>query len=296
MRTVAVTGASGLIGKALTSALEQRGDRVVPVGRRPVDGGVYWDPSTGQLDESRLSGVDAVVHLAGESIDGRWTSAKKARIMESRVAGTELLAEALAALDRPPEVVVSASAVGIYGDRGEEELTEASPPGTGFLADVCKGWEAAAAPMASSETRLALVRTGIVCTADDGALRRMLTVTRMGLGGRLGSGHQWWPWITLRDQVRAILHLLDVPLSGAFNLVAPGCCRNAEFVRLLASAVRRPAVLPAPAMALRLVLGEMADGLLLGSARVRPARLEESGFEFLDSDWAPAIRQLLGPG
>ncbi|MED5437875.1 MAG: TIGR01777 family oxidoreductase [Actinomycetota bacterium] len=296
MRTVAVTGASGLIGTALTAALEKRGDRVVPIGRRPTDGGVVWDPGARQIDETTLDDIDAVVHLAGERIDGRWTATKKRRILDSRVEGTEVLAGALANLDHPPAVVVSASAIGFYGDRGDEELTEDSQPGTGFLAEVCERWEAAAAPIASPDTRLVLARTGIVCTPDGGALGRMLALTRLGLGGRLGNGRQWWPWITLEDEVRALLHLLDTPIVGPVNLVAPGICRNAEFVRSLARALRRPAVLPAPALALRAALGEMANGLLLASARVRPARLEDSGFKFKSPDLASAITELLSPG
>jgi len=296
MRTVAVTGASGLIGTALTAALEKRGDRVVPIGRRPTDGGVVWDPGTRQIDETTLDDIDAVVHLAGERIDGRWTATKKRRILDSRVEGTEVLAGALANLDHPPAVVVSASAIGFYGDRGDEELTEDSQPGTGFLAEVCERWEAAAAPIASPDTRLVLARTGIVCTPDGGALGRMLALTRLGLGGRLGNGRQWWPWITLEDEVRALLHLLDTPIVGPVNLVAPGICRNAEFVRSLARALRRPAVLPAPALALRAALGEMANGLLLASARVRPARLEDSGFKFKSPDLASAMTELLSPG
>ena len=296
MRTVAVTGASGLIGTALTAALEKRGDRVVPIGRRPTDGGVVWDPGARQIDETTLDDIDAVVHLAGERIDGRWTATKKRRILDSRVEGTEVLAGALANLDHPPAVVVSASAIGFYGDRGDEELTEDSQPGTGFLAEVCERWEAAAAPIASPGTRLVLARTGIVCTPDGGALGRMLALTRLGLGGRLGNGRQWWPWITLEDEVRALLHLLDTPIVGPVNLVAPGICRNAEFVRSLARALRRPAVLPAPALALRAALGEMANGLLLASARVRPARLEDSGFKFKSPDLASAITELLSPG
>ena len=296
MRTVAVTGASGLIGTALTAALEKRGDRVVPIGRRPTDGGVVWDPGARQIDETTLDDIDAVVHLAGERIDGRWTATKKRRILDSRVEGTEVLAGALANLDHPPAVVVSASAIGFYGDRGDEELTEDSQPGTGFLAEVCERWEAAAAPIASPDTRLVLARTGIVCTPDGGALGRMLALTRLGLGGRLGNGRQWWPWITIEDEVRALLHLLDTPIVGPLNLVAPGICRNAEFVRSLARALRRPAVLPAPALALRAALGEMANGLLLASARVRPARLEDSGFKFKSPDLASAITELLSPG
>jgi hypothetical protein len=296
MRTVAVTGASGLIGTALTAALEKRGDRVVPIGRRPPAGGVAWDPGARQIDETTLDGIDAVVHLAGQRIDGRWTATKKRRILDSRVEGTEVLAGALANLDHPPAVVVSASAIGFYGDRGDEELTEDSQPGTGFLAEVCERWEAAAAPIASSDTRLVLARTGIVCTPDGGALGRMLALTRLGLGGRLGNGRQWWPWITLEDEVRALLHLLDTPIVGPVNLVAPGICRNAEFVRSLAQALRRPAILPAPALALRAALGEMANGLLLASARVRPVRLEDSGFEFKSPDLASAITELLSPG
>ena len=296
MQTVAVTGASGLIGTALTAALEERGDRVIPVGRRPPVGGVAWDPVVRRIDEAALEGVDAVIHLAGESIDGRWTSSKKRRILDSRVEGTEVLVGALSNLDRPPAVVVSASAVGFYGDRGDEELTEDSEPGTGFLAEVCERWEAAAVPIASPDTRLVLARTGIVCTPDGGALGRMLALTRLGLAGRLGNGRQWWSWITLEDEVRALLHLLDRPVAGPVNLVAPGTCRNAEFVRTLARALRRPAVLPAPALALRAVLGEMANGLLLASARVRPVRLEDSGFTFKSPDFAVAISELLSAG
>ena len=296
MRTVAVTGASGLIGTALTAALEKRGDRVVPVGRRPPAGGVAWDPVARRIDTAALEGIDAVVHLAGEGIDGRWTASKKKRILNSRVEGTEVLAEALSGLDRPPSVVVSASAIGFYGDRGDEELIEDSKPGTGFLAEVCEQWEAAAAPIASPDTRLVLARTGIVCTPDGGALGRMLALTRLGLGGRLGNGRQWWPWITLEDEIRALLHLLDTPVAGPANLVAPGTCRNVEFVRELARALRRPAVLPAPALVLRAVLGEMADGLLLASARVRPVRLEDSGFTFRSPDLTSAIAELLSSG
>ena len=296
MRRVAVTGASGLIGTVLTAALEKRGDRVIPIGRRPPASGVAWDLAARRIDKVALEGVDAVVHLAGERIDGRWTPTKKRRILDSRVEGTEVLAEALAGLGRPPAVVVSASAVGFYGDRGDEELTEDSPPGTGFLAEVCERWEAAAAPIASPDTRLVLARTGIVCTPDDGALGKILALTRLGLGGRLGNGRQWWSWITLEDEVRALLHLLDTPVAGPMNLVAPGTCRNAEFVRTLARALRRPAVLPAPALALRTVLGEMANGLLLASARVQPVGLEDSGFSFRSPDLTSAIAELLSPG
>ena len=296
MRTVAVTGASGLIGTALTAALEKRGDRVVPIGRRPPAGGVAWDLAARQIDKAALEGVDAGVHLAGERIDGRWTPTKKRRILDSRVEGTEVLAEALAGLGRPPAVVVSASAVGFYGARGDEELTADSLPGSGFLAEVCERWEAAAAPIASPDTRLVLARTGIVCTPDGGALGRMLALTRLGLGGRLGNGRQWWSWITLEDEVRALLHLLDTPVAGPVNLVAPGTCRNAEFVRTLARALRRPAVLPAPALALRAALGEMANGLLLASARVQPVGLEDSGFSFRSPDLTSAIAELLSPG
>ena len=296
MRTVAVTGASGLIGAALTAALEKRGDRVIPVGRRPPAGGVAWDLVARRIDGAALEGVDAVVHLAGERIDGRWTASKKRRILNSRVEGTELLVRTLSSLDRPPSVVVSASAIGFYGDRGDDELTEDSEPGTGFLAEVCERWEAAAAPTASLDTRLVLARTGIVCTPDGGALGRMLALIRLGLGGRLGNGRQWWPWITLEDEVRAFLHLLDTPAEGPVNLVAPGACRNAEFVRAFARTLRRPAVLPAPALALRAVFGEMANGLLLASTKVRPARLEDSGFSFGSPDLDSAIGSLLSHG
>ncbi len=296
MRKIVVTGASGMIGTALTVALEKRGDQVVTVGRRPPSGGVSWDPASGQMDHEALDGVDAVVHLAGERIDGRWTASKKKRILDSRVEGTEVLARTLASLSRPPAVVISASAIGFYGDRGDEELTEDSRQGSGFLAEVCERWESAAAPMASPDTRLVLARTGIVCTAEGGALERMLLLIRLCLGGRLGSGEQWWSWITLDDEVRALIHLLDSPVVGPVNLVAPGTCSNLEFVQGFADALRRPAVFPTPAFALRFALGEMADGLLLASTRVRPAVLESCGFEFMSPDLASATATLLSQG
>ncbi|MDG2428671.1 MAG: TIGR01777 family oxidoreductase [Acidimicrobiales bacterium] len=293
MRKVAVTGASGMIGTALATALEKRGDVVVAVGRKPPPGGVSWDPTVGQIDHAALEGVDAIIHLAGERIDGRWTTAKKQRILASRVEGTKLLAETLTSLSQPPAVVVSASAIGFYGDRGDEELTENSQQGSGFLAEVCEQWESAAAEIALLDTRLVLARTGIVCTPEGGALERMLLLIRLGLGGRLGSGRQWWSWITLEDEVRALLHLLDSPVMGPVNLVAPGACRNIEFIQTFARELRRPAVLPAPAFALRVALGEMADGLLLASARVRPDVLEDSGFKFMSPDLVSAASALL---
>lgn len=293
MSRILVTGASGLIGSALTARLEERGDVVIPVGRRPGKGGVAWDLEKGCFETEPLADIDAIVHLAGEPIEGRGMAAKRRRILESRVGGTELLARLVAQLDDPPAVVVSASAIGYYGDCGDEQLTEESPAGSDFLADVCVHWEKAAAPMASSETRLVLARTGIVCTPVGGALAKMMLPVRLGLGGRLGSGRQWWSWISLEDEVGALIHLLDTPVEGPVNLVAPNPVRNVEFVRAVAAELRRPAVAWVPALALRAVLGEMAAGLVLSSANVRPTRLETSGYRFSSPELSPALSDLL---
>jgi uncharacterized protein (TIGR01777 family) len=282
---VAVTGSHGLIGSALVRDLGAAGHEVRRVGR---------DAATGALDLQAVAGVDAVVHLAGESIAaGRWTWARKRRIRNSRVVTTGALAAALAAQPEPPRVLVSASAIGWYGDRGDERLTEASRPGAGFLAEVCRDWEAATAPAEASGVRVTHLRIGMVLSARGGALAKMLTPFRLGLGGVLGSGAQWWSWSALDDLVGVIRHALETEaLRGAVNAVAPEPATNRDFTRALARALRRPALLPLPAPLARLALGEMADALLLASQRVLPARAEELRYEFRYPELRGALEEI----
>ena len=288
---VAVTGASGLIGSALVSELENRGDQVLRIGRTArQEGDIVWDPMEGNLDPALIEAVDAVVNLAGETIEGRWTAKKKKKILESRVKGTQLLSQTFQRLDTPPKIFVSSSASGFYGDRGEEILTESSTAGNGFLADVCKAWEAAADT--SSETRLAIARTGVVFDPSGGALQKLLIPIRLFFGGPLGGGKQWWPWITLADEVKALIHMIDTDIEGPVNLVSPQPLRNKELTKQIAKAFRRPAFIPAPAFALRALLGEMADGLLLSSSRILPEALEKSGFQFSSPDLQSALESL----
>ena len=288
---VAVTGASGLIGSALVSELENRGDQVLRIGRTArQEGDIVWDPMEGTLDPALIEAVDAVVNLAGETIEGRWTAKKKKKILESRVKGTQLLSQTFQRLDTPPKIFVSSSASGFYGDRGEEILTESSTAGNGFLADVCKAWEAAADT--SSETRLAIARTGVVFDPSGGALQKLLIPIRLFFGGPLGGGKQWWPWITLADEVKALMHMIDTDIEGPVNLVSPQPLRNKELTKQIAKAIKRPAFIPAPAFALRALLGEMADGLLLSSSRILPEALEKSGFQFSSPDLQSALESL----
>ncbi len=288
---VAVTGASGLIGSALVSELENRGDQVLRIGRTArQEGDVVWDPMEGNLDPALIEAVDAVVNLAGETIEGRWTAKKKKKILESRVKGTQLLSQTFQRLDTPPKIFVSSSASGFYGDRGEEILTESSTAGNGFLADVCKAWEAAADT--SSETRLAIARTGVVFDPSGGALQKLLIPIRLFFGGPLGGGKQWWPWITLADEVKALIHMIDTDIEGPVNLVSPQPLRNKELTKQIAKAFKRPAFIPAPTFALRALLGEMADGLLLSSSRILPEALEKSGFQFSSPDLQSALESL----
>ncbi len=295
--TIAITGASGLLGSALTHFLTTGGHTVRPVvRRRPRPGEVAWDPDAGTIDRAGLEGVDAVLHLAGESIGaGRWDAARKRRIRTSRVDGTLLLAEALAAMERKPRVLVSASAVGIYGDRDDEALTEASAPGAGFLAETARAWEAATAPAAEAGIRVVHPRFGMILTPAGGALARMLPVFELGGGGRLGGGRQWWSWVSLDDALDLVLHALATPsLSGPINAVAPGSLTNRAFTETLGEVLHRPTLLAVPAVALRLTFGEMADALLLSSQRVVPARAAETGHVFRHPDLRGALRHLLG--
>jgi len=295
---VLVSGASGLIGGALVAALPAAGHACVRLVRHTPrgPGELAWDPAAGSLDRAGLEGVDAVVHLAGEPIaGGRWTAARRERIESSRVRSTALLASALAGLARPPAVMLCASAMGFYGDRGDEFLTEASPPGRGFLGEVAARWEAAAAPAAGAGIRVVHSRFGLVLAAAGGALHEMLPIFRAGLGGPFGNGRQWCSWVTLADTVRALVFAIGTDaLRGPFNVVAPEPVRNAEFARALGRVLRRPALLPAPAFALRLVLGRgAADELLLASQRISPVALHAAGFHFADGELEPALRATL---
>ena len=298
---IAVTGSNGLIGSALIRSLEADGHSV----RRLVRGGsagagrVAWDPLAGTIDAAGLEGVDAVVHLAGEGIgERRWTPEQKKRILESRTLGTDLIARTIAGLPTPPRVLVSASAVGWYGgQRGDEVLTEASaaPATPDFLARVCVDWEAATAPAEAAGIRTVHLRTGIVLTPSGGALGRMVTPFKLGLGGRIGSGKQWMSWISIDDEVGAIRHALTTEgLAGAVNATAPEPVTNAGFTKALGSAVHRPTILPTPLTPLRAVYGrELVDALLVGGQRVLPAALEASGYTFAHRDLAAGLRAVL---
>jgi len=293
---IAITGGTGMIGRQLGAFLSTGGHQVHLVTRNPRPGSsdIGWDPSGRRLETSALEGLDAVVHLAGEPIAGRWTAAHKNRIMRSRVQGTLLLSQALASLKNPPQVLVSSSAIGYYGNRGEEPLPETSPSGAGFLAEVCRGWEAATAPAQQAGIRVVHVRTGLVLTPAGGALASMLLPFSLGLGGPVGSGRQFWSWIGSEDLLGVYHHaLLREDLQGPINAVA-GSCPNAQFVRTLGRVLGRPAVVPMPAVVVRAVLGEMGEELLLAGARVVPERLRESGFHFHHADLELALRQVLG--
>jgi len=295
-----VTGAGGLIGRPLCTRLEAAGHEVLRLVRREArgPGEVAWHPPTGALDARAVSGVEAVVHLAGENLAGPpWSARRREVLSASRVGPTRKLAEALAALSPRPRVLVSASAVGYYGDRGDEWLDESSSPGTGFLAELVRAWEAAALPAERAGLRVAHPRTGLVLSARGGALGAMLPLFRLGLGGPLGAGRQWWSWVTLDDTVAALVHaLVDDDVRGPFNVVAPSPVRCATFARALGAALRRPAFLPAPAFALRLVLGRgQADEVVLASQRVRAAALERTGFAFTDRVLGPALERVLAP-
>jgi uncharacterized protein (TIGR01777 family) len=293
---VAISGASGLIGTALSVALERDGHAVLPLvrSRHAGPGEIAWNPEAGRIDAAALEGLDAVVHLAGENIAQRWTAGVRSRILESRVRGTRLLADTLASLSRPPELLVSSSAVGYYGDRGDEPLDESSPPGDDFLAGVAEAWENAAKPAAEAGIRVVHPRFGVVLSPAGGALKRMLPAFRLGAGGRLGSGRQWMSWIAINDAVDAIRFVIGTPaLAGPIDFTAPEPVTNAEFTRVLGRVLGRPTFLEVPAVALRLLFGEMADRTLLASQRARPARLLGAGFSFRHPMLEDALRALL---
>ena len=292
---VLLTGASGLIGSALLPALQSSGYDVSRLVRGSASGkgNIAWDPSR-PLPPQSVSGFDAVVHLAGESIVGRWTDAKKRRVRESRVQGTRNLAEAIAAAPQAPRVFLSASAIGYYGDRGEETLREESAPGSGFLPGVCRDWEAATKPATKVGIRTAQMRFGVVLSASGGALKKMLPPFRMGVGGNIGSGRQWMSWVDIDDLVGAIQHAMkNDTLHGPVNVVGPKPVRNSEFTKTLASVLSRPAIFPMPAFAARLVFGQMADELLLSSQRVEPAKLMATAYVFQKPELKAALEDIL---
>jgi uncharacterized protein (TIGR01777 family) len=293
---ILMTGSTGLIGTALTASLTKQGHAVTPLRRGAAAAGTpSWDPAKGAIDAGALEGFDGVIHLAGESIAGlRWTAAKKRRIRDSRVEGTKLLCRALAGLSKPPRWFIGASAAGYYGDRRDEVLREDSGPGTGFLADVCKEWEAAAGAAAQKGIRVAHLRTGVVLSGKGGALAPMLLPFKLGLGGRLGSGRQYMPWIALEDVVGAVNHIIARELAGPFNLAGPEPATNAAFTAALGRALRRPTVFPVPAFAVNLALGEMARELLLSSQRAEPAALLKPGYRFGRADVGAALAAAVG--
>lgn len=292
---IAVTGSSGLIGSALLPALADHGHEPIPVIRRsPSSRALTWDPANGRIDD--FSGIDAVVHLAGVGIgDRRWSDAHKKAVLDSRVNGTRLIVKAIELADPRPSILVSASAVGYYGDRGDENLVESSEPGTSFLADVCVRWEEETAPAGAFGTRVITTRNGIVLSKAGGALARMLLPFKLGLGGRFGPGRQWMSWISMPDQVRAIIHLLDSDVSGPVNMVAPEPVTNIEFTKQLGEALHRPTLLPTPLFPVKARFGsELVQGMLLSSLRVGGTRLIESGYEFRHPDLASAFAAVLG--
>ncbi len=297
---IAITGSSGLIGSALRDELTRTGHRPIRVVRRPAKSGadeIYWDPAKGEIDSESFEGIDAVVNLAGAGIgDRRWTDQYRDLIVSSRVDGTALLASTIAALKAPPAVLLSGSAIGVYGSRGDEELTENSSLGQGFLADLCKDWEAAAQPATDSGVRTVFLRTGIVLSAEGGAMGKLLPLFKMGVGGKFGSGDQYMSWISIDDMIGAIVHLLgDNAASGAHNITAPQPATNDEFTKALSDAVNRPAIFPVPAFGPRLLMGrDRADALLFDSARVLPERLLEGGYRFEHPDLKTALADVLG--
>ena len=298
MLTIAITGASGFVGAALRERLTALGHRVLRLvrGDAAAADAIAWDPQTGRIDMDKARTLDAVVHLAGENVaGGRWTAARKRAIRDSRGPATEKLSRSLAQLDKPP-VLVSASATGFYGDRGDEMLDERSARGTGFLAEVAEEWERATEPLVQRGARVCLLRIGMVLGKDGGALKKMLPPFRLGLGGPIGSGAQWTSWVALDDLCSAIAFLLTTESArGPYLCVSPKPVTNRDFTKALGRAVHRPALLPVPAFALRLMFGEMADAVLLSSQRAMPRRLLEAGFRFVHEDVDDALRTALAP-
>ncbi len=292
---IVVSGASGLVGSALTEFLHSEGHEILKLSRGNGNGkSVHWDPEAGTINASELEGVDAVVHLAGESVAQRWNDVTKNKIRDSRIKGTRTIAECVAKLSRKPQVLVCASAIGYYGDRGSEPLTEESMPGTGFLAGVCREWEDSASPAAAGGVRIVNLRFGVIISKSGGALAKMLPIFQLGAGGNLGSGNQYMSWIDIEDAVRAIDFAINTnALAGPVNVVGPKPCTNAEFTSTLGKVLHRPTFLPVPSFGPRLLFGEMADEMLFSGAKVLPSKLEKNGFKFQYGDLESALRHEL---
>jgi uncharacterized protein (TIGR01777 family) len=293
---IAITGASGLIGKGLVERLRNEGHEVATLvrGRAPGPSEIRWDPTAGEIDSQSLEGLDALFHLSGENIAGRFTDSHKRAVTESRVSSTGLIARTLAKLARKPKALICASAIGYYGDRGDEPLDESSPPGTGFLPDVCVAWEAAAEPARQAGLRVCHVRVGVVLSTKGGALKELLTPFKLGVGGRLGSGKQFMSWIDYDDIVGAFGHcLVTDELRGPVNGTGPAPVSNAEFTKVLGRVLHRPTLFPLPAAVIRTLFGEMGQVLLLEGARVAPTALEKSGYRFRFSTLEAALRHQL---
>ena len=295
---IAITGSSGLIGSRLLQELERAGHAVTRIVRSDLESipsVIPWNPDKGEIDAKGFEGIEAVIHLAGENIASRrWTAEQKLKIRDSRVNGTRLLSETIARLTEKPTVFVCASAIGFYGNRGQEIISEDSPPGQGFLADVCKDWESATRPAVEAGIRTVHLRIGVVLSPDGGALEKMLPPFRMGLGGKLGKGDQGMSWVVLDDVVGATLHVLKTEtVSGPVNLVSPNPVSNLVFTKTLGSVLRRPTIFPVPSSVARVAFGEMADDLLLASTKVQPKRLQESDYEFRFPELDGALRHLL---
>lgn len=295
---IIMSGASGLIGRTLTAFLTCAGHKVEALVRRPPkleSSEIFWDSHRQELDKASIESADVMIHLAGENIGaGRWTPERKETIRKSRVEGTRFLAESLAALKHPPKLFLSASAVGFYGNRGDETLTEESPAGEGFLPETCRAWEEASAPARDAGIRVVNVRTGIVLSRAGGALAKMLPPFQMGLGGVIGAGDQWMSWISMEDLVGLFHHLIHSDLSGPVNASAPWPVTNAAFTKILGKVLRRPTIFPLPAFVVRALFGEMGEALLLEGQRVKPAKLEAAGFRFLHPDLGSALKWELG--
>ncbi len=300
MKKVLISGSTGLIGRSLVRSLETEGHEAVRLVRPQTRGGVTgvtWDPASGELDPSELEGLDAVVHLAGENIaDRRWSDEQKRRIRDSRVVGTTLLSTTLAGLDSPPKVLVCASAGGLYGDRGDEVLNDSSPPGTDFIANATKEWEEACGPAAEAGIRVVNLRISVVLTSSGGMLKRVLPIFKLGLGGKLGTGSQYFSWITLDDVIDSLVWVMERDeLSGGVNVTSPNPVTNADFTKALGRALGRPAIFSVPRFALRIMQGDLAD-VVLSSLRMKPERLLESGFEFSHPEIDGALRWAVDEG
>jgi len=295
---IVISGASGLIGTALSKELRAQGHRPIALVRRAPKAGadeIEWKPSAGSIDAASLEGVDAVVHLAGAGIgDKRWSDERKKVIRESRTKGTSLLATTLAGLTRPPSALVSGSGIGYYGTRGDTKLTETEPAGDGFLADVCVEWEGATAPAVEAGIRTSFARTSVVMSNAGGTLKKQLPLFKLGLGGRFGSGEQWLSWISLNDEVRALIFLVENDISGPVNMCSPNPVTNLEFTKTLGSVLNRPTIIPVPLFGPKLLFGsELVEQLILASQRGTPSVLADAGFTFEDPDLEPALRSIL---